>query len=533
MYTENELNKSWKWMLFLVSAMLLLPQLAMKELTSSEAAYGMMSRHAFYSGNIFSTVTQGVLIEEGHLFPWLVNLCGMLGVNEFTVRLPSVMALTIMIISASFVTYRYGSRQSAIVSGMCMLSTVAAVKMGTRGEENMLSAAFISLAWLVWFEYSRKHKKWFYAWFYGLCITSFAAFCSGYYAFIIFYLPLFFLRRPTDVRRRIFHNPHFKALVTIISLHFIIYLIAINITANRDQSLNLGLNLALQDYESENFLNFPFTALYLLLPWTFFSWPAFCAAFQPMEKDHILFHYLRTISVSLFIVFWLLPGSSPIFLLPVLVPIAIMTGLHYQILVRRHHIPIRKLVRFTYAIILIVNIGWLIFFGLNIFGTFDLNISKNWIYLNSGIAVLAILLAIFILLKGREYPVWLKIMCMVVLGHWSIITFNSLPQEGTVTNKVIGRSLTTEVPEEATVYNFTGDLNSQIMFYTNRRVLLANKDLDPEKEELPKTIYVITGENKPTTLTIDPAYYKWQTLSETISGEKGTYQAWIGIHRAP
>ncbi|MCM8541504.1 MAG: hypothetical protein NE328_14650, partial [Lentisphaeraceae bacterium] len=73
MYTENELNHSWKWLLGTVSALLLLPQLAMKELTKSEALYGLMARNANENGNIFSTVAGGQPVNEGHLYPWIVN----------------------------------------------------------------------------------------------------------------------------------------------------------------------------------------------------------------------------------------------------------------------------------------------------------------------------------------------------------------------------------------------------------------------------------------------------------------------------
>ncbi|MCM8528592.1 MAG: glycosyltransferase family 39 protein, partial [Lentisphaeraceae bacterium] len=164
MYTENELNHSWKWILGTVSALLLLPQLAMKELTKSEALYGLMARNANQSGNIFSTIAGGQPVNEGHLYPWIVNFFGMFGVNEFTIRLPSIMGLAIMIFIAAYITYKYAGRQSAIVAGTCMLSTYAAVLMGTRGEENMLGAAFLSLAWVLWFEISRNKKEWFKAW---------------------------------------------------------------------------------------------------------------------------------------------------------------------------------------------------------------------------------------------------------------------------------------------------------------------------------------------------------------------------------
>ena len=535
MYTEKELNHSWKWLLGIVSGLLLLPQLAMKELTSSESFYGLMARSANETGNIFSTVSQGQAAQAGHLYPWIVNFFGMFGVNEFTIRLPSIMGLAIMIFTAAFITYKYSGRQSAIVAGTCMLSTMAAVKMGTRGEENMLGGAFLALGWVIWFEFSRTKKDWFKGWLYGLLMASLSAFCLGYYVFFLFYIPLLFLRRPTDIRKRVFHLPHFKALGLVIFAHFIIYLIFINLGADTSSQLSLGLVLRETDNYTSGLFSFPFTAALYLLPWTFFSWPAYCTAFEPMEKDPILFHFYRTVAFSLFIVYWLIPDSSPFALIPVLVPIAIMTGLHYQILIRRHHIPIRKLIRFIFVCLVAVNIGLLIFFGIKSTGIFDIAainnvfISNDWILVNIIISSLAIALSIFLLLKGKEYPVWIKIMCMVVMSHWSLIAVNSLPSDGKASPKDIGYQLSQNIPQNAVVINMTRERNYSIMFYLNRKVNIFTEALNTEKDELSETVYVISNEDRPINLTNDTSYYRWTAVSEAILGDKGMYQAWKGV----
>ena len=538
MYTENELNHSWKWLLGIVSGLLLLPQLAMKELTSSESFYGLIARSAYNSGNIFSTVAQGQHVEAGHLYPWIVNFFGMFGVNEFTIRLPSILGLAIMIFTAAFITYRYSGRQSAIVAGTCMLSSIAAVKMGTRGEENMLGGAFLALGWVIWFEFSRSKKDWFKGWLYGLLMASMSAFCLGYYVFFLFYIPLLCLRRPTDVRKRIFHMPHFKALGLAIFAHFIIYLIFINLGADSTQ-LSLGLEFRETDNYTSGLFSFPFTVALYLLPWTFFSWPAYCTAFEPMEKDPILFHYYRTVTFSLFLIYWLIPDSNPFSLIPVLVPIAIMTGLHYQILVRRHHIPIRKLIRFIFVCLVAVNIGLLIFFALKLTGIVDISafknvsISRDWIIVNIIISTLAIALSIFLLIKGRDYPVWIKIMCMVVMGHWCIIAINSLPSDGSSRPKEIGSLLSEKIPADAEVINMTQKQNYSIMFYLNRKVRLFTAPYNTETDPVPEAVYVISNEDRPSSLTKDTSYYKWTPISEAILGDKGIYQAWKGVKQNP
>ena len=521
----------------MISALLLLPQLAMRELKSSEALFGMIARNANLTGNIFSTVAEGQPVNEGHLYPWIVNIFGMFGVNEFTVRLPSIMGLAIMIFAAAYITYRYAGRQSAIVAGTCMLSTMAAVKMGTRGEENMLGSAFLALGWVCWFEFSRGKKDWFKAWLISLCMISLAAFCLGYYVFILFYIPLFFLRKPTDVKKRVFHLPHFKALAIIIMAHFVIYLFAINLGANANSQLDLGFTFTDSDNYTSDLFTFPFTAAFYLLPWTFFSWPAYCAAFEPMEKDSVLFHYYRTVTFTMFILFWIIPDSSPLALLPILVPLSIMTGLHYQILVRRHHIPIRKLIRFIFVCLVAVNAGLLIFFLIKLTGVVNIRaidniiLSRQWVIINIIISSLAIVLSIFLLLKGKEYPVWVKIICMVVMSHWCLITFDSMPKDGRSSVKEIGTKLSEEIPVDAQVINLTHHANLPVMFYLNRDVVKFTKPFDTEKDLMPETVYLIGNEERPV-ISNDQSYYKWSRISETLLGEKGIYQAWKGVKQA-
>jgi 4-amino-4-deoxy-L-arabinose transferase-like glycosyltransferase len=538
MYIEKELNKSWKWILGLASALLLLPQLAMPELTSDEALYGMIARNAHNTGDYFSTVSQGLKVSTGHLYPWLVNCFGLFGVNEFTIRFPSILALAMMIAGAAFITYKYGGRQSAIVAGICMLSSYAAVKMGTRGEENMVGSAFLSISWLCWFQYSRDRKSWFKAWFYSLALVSVAAFSLGYYVFFMFYIPLLFLRKPTDVRKRIFLLPHFKALLIIITLHFIIFLFVTNLASSSTPELGLTLGET-KDYSSGLF-NFPFSAALYLLPWLFFCWTPYCAAFTAMEKDHVLFHFFRTVTVSLFITFWILPDSSPLSLIPVLPGLAIMTGLHYQILIRRYHHYIRKLVRVTLGVSVIANSGWLIIFGLNLSGLGteainELGLTKQWILINFGICTSALLLALFLLFLGRDFSVWLKTICMAIIGHWSLITYNSIPFEGNISNKDIGVQLAKNIDLNGTIINAKLKQHSVIMFYLDRKNTIHRTVTDnPENNyEFPNTVYVISDGKPPISLTNNPADYQWAPVSELLKGNRGFFQTWKGVKTAP
>ena len=76
-----------------------------------------------------------------------------------------------------------------------------------------------------------------------------------------------------------------------------------------------------------NRLVFPVKVALYLMPWLAFAWVPFCVAFRSVEQRPVLFHYLRTVCTSLFVLLWLTPWSSPLLLLPVLPALSIMTGL--------------------------------------------------------------------------------------------------------------------------------------------------------------------------------------------------------------
>jgi hypothetical protein len=87
---------------------------------------------------------------------------------------------------------------------------------------------------------------------------------------------------------------------------------------------------------------FPLRSVLYLMPWPLLMWPAFCMAYRPLERSPVVFHYLRTIVLAVFLAGWLVPDVSPLSLLPLLGPLAILAALHADILVRRHHLEIRR-----------------------------------------------------------------------------------------------------------------------------------------------------------------------------------------------
>lgn len=539
MYKEKDLNKSWKWLLAFASCAVLLPQLSIIELQNSEAVYGHLARGVQHNQSLFFPSYYGETTSVLPVYPALIAFFDLFLSTDIAVRMPSILGMIMMIYAAAYMAYRHQTRLSAIVSGACMMSSLIAVNLAAKGSANILGSAFIAVGWCLWFEFSRYKKDWRKAWIFACSFSLLAFFTFGFKGVLYFFLPIFFLRRPTDVRRRFLH-PTFLSTFAVMLLCIILYYILnhnIKLSNNIDSfGLLSGESLFSEVYFS-SFLKFPFEAILYFLPWTFLSWPAFCEAFGAMEKDRILFHVFRTLSLSLFILVWLLPGTQVEDLLPTLVPMSIMTGMHYQILIRRHHLVLKTLTSWIFKIVLTISVAMLGFFLYNIKTLEQILIGKTFLIVNSILLIISILVCIFFIAKGkRYYPIWLRMIFATLCFQWCFLSIKSIPKMTHSTKKRIGHKINKQIPQEVkTVYYYFPELplresHAQLLYIDGRMILNISEQL--EEKEAPQEIYLISNKEKPTAITNDPSFYIWEELPEVAINNEGIqYQLWKGLRR--
>jgi 4-amino-4-deoxy-L-arabinose transferase-like glycosyltransferase len=273
----------------------------------------------------------------GALVPtWTLAFFGkLLGFNEVVVRLPALLAMLGLAGLCGWVGLRVVGPHAGAVAAAAVLGNYLTFRVGLSGEPDMLGALFINAAWLGWYRLSRERKRWLYAWLVAHVFLLLAVLTIGIQAIVYFYLPIVCLRRPIKARRRLLKSEHLISVA--ILLIFVSLWVALSpgrasAMTNSLQGFHPGGSLS--SY-GKHLISFPFLMAIFFLPWTFLVWPGFCVAFRPLERDPILGKFLRTIVVSLLLCFWFVPLSSKT-LAPLIGPMAILIGLNYDILVRRH-----------------------------------------------------------------------------------------------------------------------------------------------------------------------------------------------------
>ena len=538
MYKEKDLNKSWKWLLILATCAVLLPQLGIIELQNDEAIHGHLARGIQHNKNIFFPSYYGETTSILPLYPALIALFDLFLPTAIAVRIPSIIGMMMMIYISAFMAYRHQTRLSAIVSGACMMSSLIAVNLAAKGSAHILGSAFIAVGWCLWFEFSRYEKNWRKAWLFACTFSLLAFFTFGFKGVLYFFLPIFFLRRPTDVRKRFLHPFFLGTFASMVLIIICYYILNHNIKITNDiHSFSLINNEKFfSSVYFSNFLKFPIQALFYFLPWTFLSWPAFCEAFKAMEKDHVLFHVCRTLSFSLFILVWLLPGTQVEDLLPSLVPMSIMTGMHYQILVRRHHLVLKTLTSWIFKIVLTISISLIVFFLYNIKTLEKILIGKAFLIVNTALLVISVLVCIFFIAKGKKYyPIWLRMIFASLCFQWCLLSLKSVPNMQHTTKKRVGHKISIHIPEQIKeiYYHYPTVPLSQShaqLIYIDRMIINIPNTLD--EKIAPDQIYLISDQHKPTTITKDPSFYIWKKLPKVSKNNDDIqYQVWQGTRR--
>ena len=403
----------------------------------------------------------------------------------------------------------------AVATGMVLTSVVSFAE-GTRAGPHAVFALLMSAAWFSWYRLGRVEKKWSLAWPVSLAFVLVGVFGVGLQALVVFYFPLLFLRRPLRLWPRVQVTSH------VLSLAACALVITLWLWVAPKQVLFPWTVFALRsipEHTGSYLLRlafFPVRCAAYLFPWAFFCWPAFCVAFRPVERTPVFCRFCRTLVYPLFLAAWALPGVSPKVLLPLLGPLSVLTGVHFEILVRRHDRLVRGVERFLLGACLVVGSACLFVGSLHGLGVLVLGSVGLFVWAAAmGILLLVVLLARRFdrVMGGR--PFWLRVLVLTAL-LWVQFTAVHGPLQAAWggERRAAAERLVAGVPPDTTVYRAVPQLLLSECFHLGRPVREVHEGGHLPARERERTAYVLGGE-RPPVLDIDDRV--WQPCGQAVT----------------
>lgn len=267
------------------------------------------------------------------LYPALAALLYRAGVPmEIALRLISVVMLAAWALLAGIAVAMRRNFRAGIVTFCCCAGTILAMDKGIDGSPATMTAFFLLAAQLVFFHYGSRLANWNKAWLGAAVLWILAFFSGGPVTIWYFVLPLLFLRRPLSVGSK-FNAPGFFAGGAMMVLAVIAWAIAAGLNIKSDL-------ITVSDFSSWDHLKqlFSFPAVFVvrMMPWAVLCWLPLCPALQQLDATPVFSKYLRTLFFTSFIFFWLMPDRPGSELFIVAGPLAMLTGLNYELGIRRY-----------------------------------------------------------------------------------------------------------------------------------------------------------------------------------------------------
>ena len=394
---------------------------------SDEALLGAFSQDFAAGNSLFKTLIYGHHVAGFPLYSWCAVACSCFGqANAFTFRLPAVLSLFVLALASGHIAKKVQSPYAGLIATAITLTSVLSFHTAQTAHNDMVVSALLSLAWYTTYLQGWKAHRWWLAWGIALLLVLLASFGAGLKALLVFYAPYFFMGRRLRSIDFLQSKPHlFFALLLTVCLSLWIYFIP--------EQPFIPWNALSVVRSPETFGSYcrhlvsmlPKTLCYLF-PWTFLAWAPFCMALRQFENESYACRFLRAIVVTNAVMFWLMPGGSPLHLLPVLGPMAVLIGVYSEIVVRRYKDFFGSLITLGNRLCLILASLLCLFWG----ATFVDVVHFDELSRNSAILCLvcalcsALVTAIMLFSKKETRP--FRTMLLWAIFSWAILDMSTL-----------------------------------------------------------------------------------------------------------
>lgn len=350
------------------------------------------------------------------LYPALVSLLYRLPLPmETALRLVSVTMLAVLSLLAAFAAGCRSGKLAGVVAGFCCFGTIFALDKGVQGGPETMAACFLLSAQLLFFHYGSRLADWNYAWMASAFFLALGFLTSGPVVILFFVFPLIFLRRPLSFAGK-FRTPGFLGGIILLLLVIIIWAYPFGMELLKNPGAELKM-ITPGEY-LRDLLLFPVKLPLRFMPWTLVAWMPFCVALQAISPVPVFSRYLRTLFFAMAALVWLIPGISTELTFFIIGPLAVLTGLNYELGVRRYSSFLRRSLIlgwlfFPAAVLLVLAAAFAPPVILRFLGDPEKMLFREIIagysYWASGAALL-LLLTFAVFCRGRKkLPVWLLV----------------------------------------------------------------------------------------------------------------------------
>ncbi|MBE6367186.1 MAG: hypothetical protein E7052_04670 [Lentisphaerae bacterium] len=362
------------------------------------------------------------------LFPMLGRVASLLGCPlELAMRMLSMASLLGIAAVVFIVSFRTRSSVAAgAAAGAMMLTSLLAVDKTPDGFGHWLLVLILLGGHLSWYYYAALKGDWSKAWICGFAACALGFYLVGIVSLIFFLVPLIFMRRPLGIFGRL-RNRGTAVGVGLLAAAVLLWYLPYHFAGVQIASVYPATNILDGSEYIKHLLTFPLDLGLRLLPWALLAWAPFCVQLQTLDATPMFSRFLRTLFLVDFFMLWITPLDEVYDWLILLPPLAIMTGLNYEIVIRRYGNFFLHLAN-TLAAVLLPGAGVVLLAFFLLPGdliTETLELERFWDYGSDfGRKILGITAAVMLLVSGallwkmrRKPPVW----C-----YWLIISFAPL-----------------------------------------------------------------------------------------------------------
>jgi 4-amino-4-deoxy-L-arabinose transferase-like glycosyltransferase len=439
------------------------------------------------------------------LMSWLIAASGgIFGVvNEWTARLPSVLAMLMTGYAVYFLTARWLTREARLFAALALLTMVILVTKGMTAEIDSLFIFLTTVALLAWFYgYTQRWKPTF-VWVVSLSITGIGFLTKGpqgpaYFYFTVFAYLLY--KRNLRFFFSLSHGIGLLCFSSILGIYLLTVLQHISLneylqmwknqtTQRGSTSRSFGFLKHLVSYPVESFLSF--------LPWTLGFFPLIIMkelrtrGKKLFENDLFLFSFIM-IAVN-FPLYWLLPGARVRYVLPIGPFLAIILAHMFEWYTYESDNDPRTKVffnKFLNILLWMVSFSAIAIIPVAIFLKTDF--SLHLILLMS--ALIIVLLSLWFkrnTLRSAGIPVVVAVLTGFLVLSYSLMQAQ-LHEKKPDDPRKIARAINDMLPEDTgAVYEMGYDIFLEITCYLNREVIQLDSFDQLTNLEKKKNVYFI------------------------------------------